>query len=79
MLMSLIWEFLRKNAVSLNYWQNIMRSMVISLHDIQAWKISGLTFFNLYYFTMQVKSVNRKQRKASILFIDDPMIHKRKG
>ncbi|XP_039992447.1 PWWP domain-containing DNA repair factor 3B [Xiphias gladius] len=26
-----------------------------------------------------VKSVNRKQKKASIMFIDDPMIHKKKG
>ncbi|KAM9366301.1 PWWP domain-containing DNA repair factor 3B-like [Symphorus nematophorus] len=26
-----------------------------------------------------VKSVNRKQKKASIIFIDDPMIHEKKG
>nr|XP_046239764.1 PWWP domain-containing DNA repair factor 3A [Scatophagus argus] len=26
-----------------------------------------------------VKSVNRKQKKASIMFIDDPVIHKKKG
>lgn len=31
------------------------------------------------FWPAMVKSVNRKQKKASILFIDDPVIHKKKG
>ncbi|XP_051235156.1 PWWP domain-containing DNA repair factor 3B isoform X2 [Dicentrarchus labrax] len=36
-------------------------------------------FRNYPFWPALVKSVNRKQRKASIMFIDDPMIHKKKG
>lgn len=36
-------------------------------------------FYSLCYFSLQVKSVNRKMKKASILFIDDQMTHKKKG
>ncbi|XP_037610452.1 PWWP domain-containing DNA repair factor 3A isoform X2 [Sebastes umbrosus] len=34
---------------------------------------------NYPFWPALVKSVNRKQKKASIIFIDDPMIHKKKG
>ncbi|XP_035508338.1 PWWP domain-containing DNA repair factor 3A isoform X2 [Morone saxatilis] len=36
-------------------------------------------FRNYPFWPALVKSVNRKQKKASIMFIDDPMIHKKKG
>ncbi|XP_034384175.1 PWWP domain-containing DNA repair factor 3A isoform X2 [Cyclopterus lumpus] len=36
-------------------------------------------FRNHPFWPALVKSVNRKQKKASIMFIDDPMIHKKKG
>uniref|UniRef100_A0A8D3DIQ5 PWWP domain-containing protein MUM1L1-like n=1 Tax=Scophthalmus maximus TaxID=52904 RepID=A0A8D3DIQ5_SCOMX len=34
---------------------------------------------NYPFWPALVKSVNRKQKKASIIFIDDPMIHKKRG
>ncbi|XP_071344186.1 PWWP domain-containing DNA repair factor 3B-like isoform X2 [Trachinotus anak] len=36
-------------------------------------------FRNYPFWPALVKSVNRKQKKASIIFIDDPMIQKKKG
>ncbi|XP_070763847.1 PWWP domain-containing DNA repair factor 3B-like [Enoplosus armatus] len=36
-------------------------------------------FRNYPFWPALVKSVNRKHKKASIMFIDDPMIHKKKG
>ncbi|XP_029354511.1 PWWP domain-containing DNA repair factor 3B-like isoform X2 [Echeneis naucrates] len=36
-------------------------------------------FRNYPFWPALVKSVNRKQKKASIIFIDDPMIHQKKG
>ncbi|XP_070685269.1 PWWP domain-containing DNA repair factor 3A-like isoform X2 [Pempheris klunzingeri] len=36
-------------------------------------------FRNCPFWPALVKSVNRKQKKASIIFIDDPMLHKKKG
>ncbi|XP_044202170.1 PWWP domain-containing DNA repair factor 3B [Thunnus albacares] len=36
-------------------------------------------FRNYPFWPALVKSVNRKLRKASIMFIDDPMIHQKKG
>lgn len=49
---------------------------------VRIWKVANPESpndLNLYSFTLQVKSVNRKQKKASVMFIDDPMIHKKKG
>ncbi|XP_040900604.1 PWWP domain-containing DNA repair factor 3A [Toxotes jaculatrix] len=36
-------------------------------------------FRNYPFWPALVKSVNRRQKKASIIFIDDPMIHTKKG
>ncbi|KAF3832477.1 hypothetical protein F7725_026142 [Dissostichus mawsoni] len=35
--------------------------------------------YRSYPSGLQVKSVNRKQKKASIIFIDDPFLHQKKG
>ncbi|XP_038556923.1 PWWP domain-containing DNA repair factor 3B isoform X1 [Micropterus salmoides] len=36
-------------------------------------------FRNYPFWPALVKSVNRKQKKASVMFVDDPVIHKKKG
>lgn len=52
----------------------------LAIHSfVSATKI--LFLFSLFKlcFVAQVKSVNHKQKKASVLFIDNPKIYTRKG
>ncbi|XP_010755048.2 PWWP domain-containing protein MUM1L1 isoform X1 [Larimichthys crocea] len=48
-------------------------------HSITEGVFVWYKFRNYPFWPALVKSVNRKHKKASVMFIDDPMIHKKKG
>lgn len=65
-------------SVWLNQWLNIIYPVFL-LNTFCAELCCLISVVVVVCLTLQVKSVYRKQKKASVLFIDDTLLHKKRG